>query len=396
MKKENTDKLWLMTLLECNEIQRRRLAGIKAIEIGRGGLLHVCKLTGMSHHTVIKGMKEVKDTKKPQTTRLRKEGGGRRKIIDKNPNIKKEIENILEENTAGDPMSKLKWTNKSTYTIADELKNKSQNVSEVTVGRIIRQMGYSLQANVKSKESGTSEERDSQFKYINKQVKIFEKKNMPIISVDTKKKELVGNFKNNGRKWMKKGEAEIVNVYDFPSLAKGQAIPYGIYEVLKNNGFVNVGTSHDTAEFAVESIKKWWENIGKENYANSNELLICADGGGSNASRSRLWKFYLQKFANEIGLKITVCHYPPGTSKWNKIEHKMFSFISMNWRGKPLINYKIIINLIEGTKNKTGLKIKAEIDKKIYELKKRVLEEDFKKINIEKHETNPKWNYTIN
>ena len=395
MKKENTDKLWLATLSVCNEVQRRRLAGVRAIEIGRGGLLRICKLTGMSHHTVIKGMKEVRNTKRKQTTRLRKEGGGRKKIIDKNPNVKEEIENILEENTAGDPMSRLKWTNKSTYTIADELKNKNQKASEVTVGRIIKQLGYSFQTNVKSKESGSSEERDSQFRYINEQVKLSEKKNMPVISVDTKKKELVGNFKNSGRKWQKKGKAEIVNVYDFEYLAKGKAIPYGVYELFRNNGFVNVGISHDTSEFAVESIKQWWKNIGKRNYSNSKELLICADSGGSNAIRSKLWKFYLQKFANKTGLKITVCHFPPGTSKWNKIEHKMFSFISMNWKGTPLRNYEMILNLIEGTKTKKGLKIKAKMDKKIYELGKKVSEKEMDEINILEHKINPKWNYTI-
>ena len=395
MKKENTDKLWLNTLSECNEVQRRRLAGIRAIEIGWGGLIHVCKLTGMSHHTVIKGVKEVRNTKRQPTTRLRKQGGGRKKIIDKNPNIKKEIENILEENTAGDPMSKLKWTNKSTYTIADELKKINQNASEVTVGRIIKQLGYSLQANIKSKENGTSEQRDSQFRYINEQVKIFEKKNMPVISVDTKKKELVGNFKNSGRKWQKKGKAEIVNVYDFECLSKGKAIPYGVYELFRNNGFVNVGISHDTSEFAVESIRQWWKNIGQRNYRKAKELLICADSGGSNANRSMLWKFYLQKLANRTKLKITVCHFPPGTSKWNKIEHKMFSFISMNWKGKPLRNYEMILNLIEGTKTKKGLKIKAKIDKRIYEIGKKVSETELEKINLLNHKINPQWNYTI-
>src|SRR3989338_6814137 len=311
------DNLWLQELFTLNEVQRRRFAALKAMEFGWGGVTKVCNITCMSHNTIDKGIKELNSSKKNITKRLRKEGGGRKRIIDKNPEVKKDIENILEENTAGDPMSKLKWTNKSTYTIA----------------------------NIKSKESGSSEERDSQFRYINGQVKMFARKNMPVISVDTKKKELVGNFKNNGRKWMKKGKAEIVNVYDFEYLSKGKAIPYGIYEILKNNGFVNVGISHDTSEFAVESISQWWRNIGKKNYPKAKELLICADGGGSNASRSKLWKFYLQKFANKTGLKITVCHFPPGTRKWKKIEHKMFSFISMNWRGKPLTDYEVIINL---------------------------------------------------
>ena len=399
MKKE-TDlvRKKLNYLSSLNEFDARHYVALWAIEFGWGGISEVSKLTGKSMNTIRKGIHEI-ETKNnlnlKDIGRLRKKGGGRKKIIDKNPNVKKEIENILEENTAGDPMSGLKWTNKSTYTIADELKNKNQNASEVTVGRIIKQLGYSLQANIKSKESGSSEERDSQFRYINEQVKIFAKKNMPIISVDAKKKELVGNFKNNGRKWMKKGKAEIVNVYDFWFLAKGKAIPYGIYDINMNNGFVNVGIDHNTSEFAVESIRQWWNKIGKKNYPNTKELLICADGGGSNASRSRLWKFYLQKFANKIGLKITVCHFPPGTSKWNKIEHKMFSFISMNWRGKPLINYEVIINLIEGTKTKKGLKIKAKIDKKIYELGKKILEKEFKKINIKEHKINSKWNYTL-
>ena len=385
-------------LSSLNEFDARHYLALWAIESGWGGISEVSKLTGKSMNTIRKGIYEI-ETKNnlelKESGRLRKKGGGRKKIIDKNPDIKKEIENILEENTAGDPTSQLKWTNKSTYTISDELKDKNKNASEVTVGRIIKQLGYSLQLNVKSKESGSSEERDSQFRYINETAKIFVKKNVPVISVDAKKKELVGDFKNSGRKWMKKGKAEIVNVYDFWFLAKGKAIPYGIYDINLNNGFVNVGIDHNTSEFAVESIRQWWNKIGKINYPNAKELLICADGGGSNASRSRLWKFYLQKFANKTGLKITVCHFPPGTSKWNKIEHKMFSFISMNWRGKPLINYEVIINLIEGTKTRKGLKIKAKMDKNIYELKQKVSNKEFEKINLEEHKINSKWNYTI-
>ena len=388
----------LSYLSTLNEFDARHYIALWALESGWGGISKISKITGKSMNTIRKGIYEIETNDNlnlKENGRLRREGGGRKRIADKNPEVKKDIENILEENTAGDPMSKLRWTNKSTYAIARELTSKGRNISEDTAGRIIKQLGYSLQANIKSKESGSSEERDSQFRYINEQVNLFEKKNMPVISVDTKKKELVGNFKNNGRKWMKKGKAEIVNVYDFESLAEGRAIPYGIYEVLRNNGFVNVGISRDTSEFAVESIKQWWKNIGKKNYQNAKELLICADGGGSNSSRSKLWKFYLQKFANKTGLKITVCHFPPGTSKWNKIEHKMFSFISMNWKGKPLINYELIINLIEGTTTKKGLKIKAKIDKRIYELGKKILEEEFNKVNILEHEINPKWNYTL-
>jgi len=387
----------LKYLSSLNEVDSRNYLGLWAIEEGWGGISKINKITGRAMDTIRKGIREIKSEEniKNKIGRLRKKGGGRKKIADKNPEIRKEIEYILEENTAGDPMGKLKWTNKSTYTIADELRIKNKNISEDSVGRIIKQLGYSLQANIKSKESGSSEERDSQFRYINETAKIFVKKNVPVISVDAKKKELVGDFKNSGRKWMKKGKAEIVNVYDFWFLAKGKAIPYGIYDINMNNGFVNVGIDHNTSEFAVESIRQWWNKIGKKNYPNTKELLICADGGGSNASRSRLWKFYLQKFANKTGLKITVCHFPPGTSKWNKIEHKMFSFISMNWRGKPLINYEVIINLIEGTKTRKGLKIKAKMDKNIYELKQKVSNKEFEKINLEEHKINSKWNYTL-
>ena len=291
----------LLYLSSLNEVDSRNYLGLWAIELGWGGISKVNQLTGKSVNTIRKGVNEIKSGKniKSETGRLRKEGGGRKKIIDKNPDIKKEIENILEENTAGDPMSKLKWTNKSTYTITKEIISSGIKISEDTTGRIIKQLGYSLQVNIKSKESGSSEERDSQFRYINEIVKNFAKKNIPIISVDAKKKELVGDFKNNGRKWMKKGKAEIVNVYDFWFLAKGRAIPYGIYDICMNNGFVNVGIDHNTSEFAVESIRQWWNNIGKKNYTNTQELLICADGGGSNASRSRLLKFYFQKFSNK-------------------------------------------------------------------------------------------------
>lgn len=396
MKKMGINDKKISYLSTLNELNARHFLAIWAMELGWGGISKVNKLTGKSVNTIRKGIKEINSgTNMKKGSRLRKEGAGRKKIAEKNPEVKKDIENILEENTAGDPMSHLKWTNKSTYAITTELNSKGQTISEDTVGRIIKELGYTLQLNVKSKESGNSEERDSQFQYINRIVNQFAEKKLPVISVDTKKKELVGNFKNNGRKWMKKGEAEIVNVYDFPHLSKGKAIPFGVLDIFKNKGFVNVGISHDTSEFAAESIKKWWQNIGKRNYLGVKELLICADGGGSNASRSNLWKFYLQKFANKTGLKITVCHYPPGTSKWNKIEHKMFSFISMNWKGTPLTDYEIIINLIEGTTTKKGLKIKAKIDKKIYTLGKKISERELKKINLQRHTINPQWNYTI-
>ena len=382
MRMSEIDRIWLANLSDYNEVQRRRAAGVKALEIGRGGLSRVCKLTGMSHHTVLKGIREVKDKKKKPITRLRRKGGGRKKIIEKNPNIKNEIQSILEENTAGDPMSDIKWTNKSVRNITNEINSPKNHVGKDTVAFIIKGLGFSLQLNKKSFEGGTSEERDSQFRYINSMAKEYRQKNIPFISVDTKKKELVGNFKNGGRRWMKKGKPELVNVYDFINLSKGKAIPYGIYDINKNEGFVNVGISSDTAEFAVMSIASWWKKIGKVNYDKAKELAICADGGGSNGSRNRLWKYCLWKFAESNNLKVTVLHYPPGTSKWNKIEHKMFSFISMNWKGKPLVSYEVIINLIKGTRTKSGLKISAKMDKQEYETGRKITEEEFDKIKL--------------
>jgi len=388
----------LKYLSTLNELDARHYVALWAMELGWGGVSRVHESTGMAMDTIRKGIREVNNqSTSPLKTqgRIRKVGGGRKKIISKDPEIKKRIDDILEESTAGDPMSALRWTNKSTYAVADELSMGGKKISEDTVRRIIKKEGYSLQANIKSKESGNSKERDSQFRYINTQVKQFSKSGNPIISVDTKKKEQIGNFKNQGQRWHKKGEAEIVNIYDFKNLSKGKAIPYGIYELLKNNGFVNVGMSHDTAEFAVESIREWWKCIGKKNYPNASALLICADGGGSNASRSRLWKYHLQELAKETKLQIIVCHYPPGTSKWNKIEHRMFSFISMNWKGKPLLTYEMIISLIRNTTTKTGLSISAKIDRKIYKLKEKLSKNEFEKINLQRHEINPQWNYTI-
>ena len=396
MKRTEIDGLWLKTLYQCNEVQRRRLAGVKALELGWGGSSRVCGLTGMSHHTVIKGIREVKDEKRKPLTRLRKEGGGRKKITEKNPGIKNEIQSILEENTAGDPMSDIKWTNKSVRNIANEVNSPKKRIGKDTVASIVKDLGFSLQLNKKSFEGGTSAERDSQFRYINSMAKEYRQKSIPFISVDTKKKELVGNFKNNGKRWMKKGKPEVVNVYDFVNLSKGKAIPYGIYDINKNEGFVNVGISSDTAEFAVMSIANWWEKIGKFNYAKTKELAICADCGGSNGSRNRLWKYCLWKFAVSNDLRITVLHYPPGTSKWNKIEHKMFSFISMNWKGKPLISYEVIINLIKGTKTKSGLRISAKMDEQKYEKGRKISEEEFGRIAITLHDINPDWNYSIN
>jgi Rhodopirellula transposase DDE domain len=292
-------------------------------------------------------------------------------------------------------MSLLKWTNKSTYKIADELRKLEHKIDPDTVGRILKENDYSLQANKKNIEGSSVPERDAQFRYINKLAKEFTNQAYPVISVDAKKKENVGEFKNPGRTWTKKGKAKEVNVYDFPSLGNGKATPYGIYDVNRNEGMVNVGMSYDTSEFAVESIRQWWLMFGRINYPNAKKLMICADGGGSNGSRNRGWKFYLQELVDQIKIPITVCHYPPGTSKWNKIEHCMFSFITMNWKGKPLVSYETIIKLISGTKTKKGLTVASRLDESEYNKGVKISDEDMEKLQIEFHYLHPKWNYSI-
>ena len=379
-----------------NESQTRWFLAREAMHLGYGGIKKVCELTGVTKPTVIKGMKELKSGKRlNEGERIRHPGAGRRKIEEKQPEISNILKAIMEETTAGDPMSLLRWTSKSTYQISAHLKKSGYIVSADTVGRRIKEMGYSLQANVKNWEGFSHADRDNQFRYINALAKKYVKKDDPIISVDTKKKEKIGNFKNSGRKWRKKGDSKSVNAYDFPSLSEGNAIPYGAYDVQKNYGLVNVGISHDTAEFAVGSIRQWWNYFGKKYYPKAKRILICADGGGSNGSRNRAWKFNLQKLSDKLGVSITVCHYPPGTSKWNKIEHRMFSFISINWKGEPLINYETVINMISSTTTKTGLKIKALLDKKQYETGIKISDEQLNALNLKFHQINSQWNYTI-
>lgn len=347
----------------------------------------------MSHHTVLKGVREVQDKKRKATTRLRKEGGGRKKITEKHPDIIKKIERILDETTAGDPMSLLKWTCKSTYTIANAFKE--EKISPDTIARIIKREGYTLQANRKTREGKQHPDRNAQFEFINKIAKKFIKQGNPVISVDTKKKELVGDFKNQGQSWHQKGNATIVRVHDFKIPALGKVNPYGIYGLNRNEGWVNVGIDHDTAEFAVESIRQWWTHLGRKTYKKRKQILITADCGGSNSARARLWKRELQKFANETGLAITIVHYPPGTSKWNKIEHRLFSFISMNWKEKPLYDHATIINLIAATTTTQGLKVYARLDKRKYLKGIKISKEEMAKVNLQSHTFHGDWNYTI-
>ena len=389
-------KNWLKVLALADEALKRKLAAAKALDLGWGGISTVTRITGMSPTTIRKGIQELDNLEKlEQPKRIRKTGGGRKRADIKNPKIVEDLEAIMSENTAGDPMSFLKWTCKSTYKIADELNLRGHKISAETVRQLLRERDYSLHANVKTKEGGSEPERDAQFRYINEQVKKFVVQGDPVISVDTKKKEIVGDFKNPGRTWRKKGDAKEVNVYDFPSLGIGVAIPYGAYDINRSEGFVNVGISRDTSEFAVESIRQWWKVSGKKHYPDARELLICADGGGSNGSRRRGWKFFLQELTDQIGIPISLCHFSPGTSKWNKIEHCMFSFISMNWKGEPLVTYETIIKLISATTTKKGLKVVARLDKREYEGGVKFSDEDMAKLNIKTHMLHPKWNYSI-
>lgn len=394
-KHDNQTVYFISLINSMDEVQRRRTAGLKAIELGWGGISKVGKLTSMSRTTISKGIAEIKSGKLERPERLRRLGGGRKRLEEKYPGFLKTLNKIMEEDTAGDPMNFLKWTNKSTIRLAEELTRNGYNISDESVRRKLREQGYSLQSNRKNKDRISPPERDAQFRYINKMANEFVKEKEPVISVDTKKKELVGNFKNPGKTWRKKGQPEEVNIHDFTQLGKGKAVPYGAYDIALNKGFVNVGISSDTAEFAVESIRQWWKQLGQRHYPKAMRLLICADSGGSNGNRNRGWKYFLHKLATEIGLEITVCHYPPGTSKWNKIEHKLFSFISMNWKGRPLINYEVVISLIRNTKTQKGLEIFARLDRKRYKKGRKFSDKDMEMIPIARHRTHPLWNYSI-
>jgi len=381
-----------------NEAQARLYVAEKALELGRGGISRLAELTGMSRPTIYKGAAELRAKRSvlaAEVGRIRRVGGGRKRVKAVEPTMKKALRQILEETTAGDPMSLLKWTAKSTRTIAAELSRRGQPVSAVTVARCLRDMGYSLQANVKTLEGRQHPDRDAQFRHINAQVKAFVRSGDPVVSVDTKKKELVGAFKNAGRRWQPRGEPTAVQVHDFPHLGEGKAIAYGTYDVAQDQALVNVGVSHDTAQFAVESIRRWWRMLGRRSYPRASRLLICADAGGSNGNRLRAWKVYLQRLAEDIGIPISVCHYPPGTSKWNKIEHRLFSFISMNWRGTPLVSYETVVALIGGTRTRSGLQVKALLDTRDYETGQQISIKQMQELHLRGHAFHPDWNYTL-
>lgn len=362
---------------------------------GNGGVTAVHRATGISRPTIYAGIVELKKKKRLESSRIRNIGGGRKKITKKYPGLLKKVESLVEPLSRGDPESPLRWTCKSVRNIADELNKKGYPLSFRTVCDLLEELDFSLQSNKKTKEGMSHPDRNEQFHYINKTVKKFQKNLFPAISVDTKKKENLGEYKNIGKEYRPKGQPLKVNTHDFPNKELGKAAPYGVYDLTQNKGWVSIGITHDTAEFAVNTIKSWWYKMGKPLYKKADRLLITADCGGSNGYKVRLWKWALQKLSDELDLKIYVCHFPPGTSKWNKIEHKMFSFITMNWRGKPLSTLETVVNLIGSTKTKSGLKIKAIIDKKKYEKGKKISDEEFSLINIKSCNFHGEWNYII-
>jgi transposase len=377
-----------------NEKQRRVLAAAEAKSYGRGGIQTLSQVTGLCRQTIYNGLEDLES--KNVTDRIRAVGGGRRKLIEKDPKLVAALEELIDPVTMGDPESLLRWTCKSVRKLEIGLKKNGHDASYRTVANILHQLEYNLQSNRKTAEGKKDHpDRDEQFQYINANAKSFLKKHQPVISVDTKKKELVGNYKNNGREWHKKGQRSKVLSHDFPDPKVPKAVPYGVYDVGKNTGWVNVGTSADTAEFSVESIRWWWRRMGKKRYPKARSLMICADAGGSNGYRSHLWKRELQALSDQTRLKITVCHFPPGTSKWNKIEHRLFSYISMNWRGRPLTDYQTVVSLIAATTTKTGLFVKVRLDKKTYERGIKVPAVELKNLKVSAHDFHGEWNYTI-
>jgi len=387
-----------LLLPHLNEKERRLVLASDAKSYGRGGLSLISKIVGVSRVTLNSGLRDLEkkiDSDKKNQKTIRKSGGGRKKETVKNVELQKTIEEIVSPHTMGDPMKTLQWTSKSLRNIAELAKERGFTVSHELVKRILKELGYSLQSNRKTHEGGKHEDRNAQFEHINRISTSFLKDNQPVISVDCKKKEVLGNLKNNGKDWFVKKEPTQVKVYDFIDKNLGKAIPYGVYDLANNEGWVSVGVSSDTASFAVASIRSWWHEMGKIQFPNATQIYITADGGGSNSSRSKLWKKELQLFANETKLEITVSHYPPGTSKWNKIEHKLFSYISMNWRAKPLLTLQIVVNLIASTTTKKGLKVNAKIDESIYKKGIVVTKEELDQIEITKNEFHGEWNYII-
>lgn len=383
---------------EMDERLRRQWAATEARDLGWGGVTTLTQATGLSRTTITAGLRELDlpdQQRAAEANRIRRPGGGRRPLTASDPGLLAALEALVEPTTRGDPESPLRWTCKSTRRLADELTRQRHPVSAGTVATLLRGAGYNLQANRKTREGSGHPDRDAQFAYINASVQRFLRGGQPAISVDTKKKELVGDFKNSGREWHPQGTPEEVRVHDFLIKNLGKVIPYGVFDMLHNQGWVSVGIDHDTAQFAARSIQRWWQEMGRQRFPRAKELLITADGGGSNSHRSRLWKVALQELADDLGLKLDVCHFPPGTSKWNKIEHRLFSFITQNWRGRPLLSHETIVNLIASTTTRTGLVVKSALDTNEYPTKIKVTDEELEGLRLKRHSFHGEWNYTV-
>jgi hypothetical protein len=378
-----------------DERSRRLLAAAESKAWGSGGISAVSQVTGISRQVIRQGLRELSQPPAHPAGRIRRPGGGRKKAKDKDPALMADLEKLVEPTTRGHPETCLRWTCNSVRKLAQDLNRMGHGVSYPVVAELLHELGYSLQANRKTKEGDSHPDRNAQFEYIDGKVRRYIALDQPVISVDTKKKELVGDFKNGGQQWRPKGNPEKVRVHDFVIKQLGRAAPYGVYDLAGNTGWVSVGVDHDTASFAVETIRRWWCAMGQEKYPRAKKLLITADGGGSNGSRVRLWKLELQRLADETGLAIAVSHFPPGTSKWNKIEHRLFSFISKNWRGQPLTSLKVIVNLIAGTTTKKGLKVHAEVDGRSYPAGVKVPDSEMAEIQLRREVFHGEWNYEI-
>jgi Rhodopirellula transposase DDE domain len=378
----------------------RLWAACEARALGRGGITLVAEATHLSRPTIRHGLAELsggplgEDTV-PMPARIRRPGGGRRRLTTDDHSLLDDLKRLVDPATRGDPMSALRWTCKSTRHLAQALGTLGHTVSHQTVARLLTELGYTLQANRKAEEGKNHSDRNAQFEHINRKVRAFQKRGQPVVSVDTKKKELIGNYKRPGQEWEPKGHPLQVKSKDFPDPGLGKVAPYGVYDMTANEGWVNIGINHDTAEFAVESIRRWWFRMGQPLYSQATELLVTADSGGSNGNRSRLWKVCLQELANELGLILSVCHFPPGTSKWNKIEHRMFCHITENWRGRPLVNHAVVVNLIGSTQTQTGLRIQAEVDTHFYKTGVKVSNQELEAVRLKKDKFHGEWNYII-
>jgi hypothetical protein len=382
-----------------DERMRRQWAATEASDLGWGGVTSVALATGLARNTIMAGARELEQrrthSKEVVSLRIRAPGGGRKTLNEGDPGLQSALDALVDPATRGHPESPLRWTCKSTRTLADELCRQNHPVSDRTVAALLKAAGYSLQANRKTREGSSHEDRNAQFEYINRRVLSFQKQGEPVVSIDTKKKELVGEFKNGGQEWEPQGKPVEVKMHDFPEKNVGKAIPYGVYDLASNEGWVSVGIDHDTAQFATASVRRWWQEMGSARFPRATQLMITADGGGSNGSRNRLWKIALQALAEELELRLEICHFPPGTSKWNKIEHRLFSFITKNWRGRPLTSYQVIVNLIAHTTTQAGLVVKAALDQARYETGIVVSDEELARVKMIPAKFHGEWNYRI-